>query len=60
MIFQGQGKVREFCDYFDTLLSDACWNSSFGRWFLLFFVTDQVNSRSVKIVERSVKSQGTF
>ena len=45
----------------DTLrVSDACWNCSFGRWFVFLFIIRQANSRPVKIVQRSVKSQGTF
>jgi len=41
-------------------LSDACWSSSFGQQFLFFFLTCQANSRSMNIVQRSVKCQRKF
>ena len=39
-------------------LSDVCRNSSFDQWFSVFFIIHLANLRSVKIVQKSVKSQG--
>ena len=44
-------------------VSDVRRNSSFGQWsggFPSFFVIRPANLRSVKIVQKSVKSQGIF
>ena len=41
-------------------LSDVCRNSSFDQWFSVFFIIHLANLRSVKIVQKSVKSQGIF
>ena len=41
-------------------LSDVCRNSRFGQKFLLFFIIHPGNLRLVKIVQKSVKIQGTF
>ena len=38
-------------------LSDVCRNSSFDQWFSVFFIIHLANLRSVKIVQKSVKSQ---
>ena len=41
-------------------LSDVCRNSSFDQWFSVFFIIHLANLRSVKIVQKSVKSQVIF
>ena len=41
-------------------LSYVCRNSSFDQWLSLFFVIHLAHLRSVKIVQKSVKSQGIF
>ena len=38
-------------------LSDVYRNSSFDQWFSVFFIICLANIRSVKIVQKSVKSQ---
>ena len=38
-------------------LSDVCRNSSFDQWFSVFFIIHLANLRSVKIVQKSLKSQ---
>ena len=39
-------------------LSGGYRNSSFDLWFSVFFIIHLANFRSVKIVQKSVKSQG--
>ena len=41
-------------------LSDVCMNSSFDQWFSVFFIIHPAKLRSVKIVQKSVKSQEIF
>ena len=41
--------------------SDVCRACrSFDRWFSVFFITHLADLKSVKIVQKSVKSQGIF
>ena len=39
-------------------LSDVCRNDSFEQWFPVLLIIHLANLRSVKIVQKSVKSQG--
>ena len=41
-------------------LSDVYRNISFDQWFSVFFIIHLANLRSVKIVQKSGKSQGIF